>query len=109
MTNFSGKEVNIVGQAMVTLSCREHQSKVTLLIQKGTASELLLGTDVLGKLDFQVLRCNKDGKPHDLLSTVEKQEPITEVPMEEIVTYPMDQEVTVKVLRAQGFQDIIIN
>ena len=53
--NFGGDEVNVVGQATVTLCCGGHQCQITVLIQKGTPLELLLGTDVLGKLGFQVL------------------------------------------------------
>ena len=43
MRNFGGDEVNIVGQATVTLSCGEHKIQVTLLVQNGTQLELLLG------------------------------------------------------------------
>ena len=69
--NFGGEEVNIVGQATVTLSCGNHKSQITLLVQKGTELELLLGTDILGKLGFQVLQCDKDGKTCDLLSAAQ--------------------------------------
>ena len=51
--NFGGDEVNVVGQATVTLCCGEHTSQVTLLVQRGTQLELLLGTDVLGKLGYR--------------------------------------------------------
>ena len=56
--------MNVVGQANITLSCGEHKSQVTLLVQKDKQLELLLGTDVLGKLGNQVLHHGKDGKPH---------------------------------------------
>ena len=76
--NFGGNEVNIVGQATVTVSCGEHRSRTTVLIQKGTQLELLLGTDILGKLGFKVLQLSGDGTPHDLLSMeVRKQEEST--------------------------------
>ena len=52
VSNFGGDKVNVVGQATVTLCFGEHTSQVTLLVQKGTQLELLLGTDVPGKLDF---------------------------------------------------------
>ena len=55
----------------------ENTSQVTLLVQKGTQLELLLGTDVLGKLGFQVLQKCRNGKPHDLLSVEVRQEEST--------------------------------
>ena len=75
--NFGGDEVNVVGQTTVTLCCGEHTSQVTLLVQKGTQLDLLLGTDVLGKLGFQILQKCRNRKPYDLLSVGVRQEEST--------------------------------
>ena len=97
--NFGGEEVNIVGQATVTLSCGNHKSQITLPVQKGTELELLLGTDILGKLGFQVLQCDKDGKTCDLLSAAQ---PRKEESKAEVKQAPPAEDgvATVKVLKA---------
>ena len=53
--NFGGHQVNVICQTTVTLSHRGHKHKVTILVQKSAPLELLLGTDTLGKLGFQLL------------------------------------------------------
>ena len=96
--------MNVVGQATVTLCCGGHTSQVTLLVQKGTQLELLLGTDVLGKLGFQVLQKGRDGKPYDLLSVeVRQEEPTTGVSVVE-ETAP-GKVVTVKALKVTRVPD----
>ena len=61
--------------------------------------ELLLGTDVLGKLGFQVPQKGRDGKPYDLLSVeVRQEEPTTGVSVVEEMA--PGKVVTVKALKA---------
>ena len=43
--NFGGHQVNVICQTTVTLSHGKHKHQVTILVQKGTPLELLLGTD----------------------------------------------------------------
>jgi len=100
--NFGGNEVNIVGQTIVTVSCGEYRSQMTILIQKATQLELLLGTNILGKLGFQVLQLSRDGTTHNLLSTeVKMQEESTTGILAGGQEPPVtDSVVTVKVLKA---------
>ena len=90
---FDGDEVNVVGQATVTLCCEEHQCQISVN-SEGTPLELLLGTDALGNLGFQVLHHNGNGKLHNLLSMI--------VMPEESATVVLAKEeaVTIKVLKA---------
>ena len=71
--NFGGLQVNVICQTTVTLSHRKHKHQVTILVQKGTPLELLLGTDTLGKLGFQILETRADGQVTDLLPVEERQ------------------------------------
>ena len=93
MRKFSGDEVNVVGQATVTLCCGEHQCQISVN-SEGTPLELLLGTDALGKLGFQVLHHNGNGKLHNLLSMVVMPEESA------TVVSAKEEAVTIKVLKA---------
>lgn len=66
--NFSGQEVNVICQAAITLARGKFKFHTTVLVQKGTALDMLLGTDVLGQLGFKVLQVQDDGKGLELLS-----------------------------------------
>ena len=54
--NFGGQEVNVICQAAITLARGKFKCHTTVLVQKGTALDMLLGTDILGQLGFKVLQ-----------------------------------------------------
>ena len=66
--NFGEQEVNVICQVAITLACGKFKCRTTVLVQKGTALDMLLGTDVFGQLGFQVLQVQDDGKGLELLS-----------------------------------------
>ena len=66
--NFGGQEVNVICQVAIILACGKFKCRTTVLVQKGTTLEMLLGTDVFGQLGFQVLQVQDDGKGLELLS-----------------------------------------
>jgi len=53
--NFGGGEVNVICQCTVNLIWGPHNCDATVLVQKGIAQKILLGTDVLKKLGFRML------------------------------------------------------
>ena len=71
--NFGGHQVNVICQTTVTLSHKGRKHKVTILVQKNVPLELLLGTDTLGKLGFQLLETEANGEVINLLPADERQ------------------------------------
>ena len=48
--NYAGHPLNIIAQTYLQLSCGRRSIHMTVLIQKQAPNELLVGTDVLGRL-----------------------------------------------------------
>ena len=68
MRNFGGGEVNIIGQVTVSIFRGEHYCQAVMLIQKGIQLEVLLGTDLLTKLEFSLVQKEDNGDATDLLT-----------------------------------------
>ena len=64
--HFGGHEVSVICQTTVTLGCRKHKHQVTILVQKGNPLEVLLGTDLLRKLGFNISKVEEDGQVTNL-------------------------------------------
>ena len=54
--NFGGGRVNVLCQVMVDITRGPHQCRATILVQKGSKIELLLGTDLLTKSGFDLVK-----------------------------------------------------
>ena len=68
MNNYGCGEVNIIGQLPVSLKLGDKECHATILVQKGAALDLLLGTDLLTQLRFCILKApNREGQMIDLL------------------------------------------
>ena len=68
MNNYGGGEVNIIGQLPVSLKLGDKECRATILVQKGAALDLLLGTDLQTQLGFCVLKApSREGQMIDLL------------------------------------------
>ena len=65
--NFGGGTVNVLSQATVGIHQGDYQCEATVLIQKGSALEFLLGTDVLARLGFDLVQTKQDGGAISLL------------------------------------------
>ena len=64
--NFGGHEVNVICQTTVTLGCGKHKHQVNILVHKGNPLEVLLGTNPLGKLGFNISKLEEDGEVTNL-------------------------------------------
>ena len=68
VNNYGGGEVNVIGQLPVTLQVENKECQATILVQKGAAVDLLLGTDLITELGFLVLEApDQKGQRADLL------------------------------------------
>ena len=69
--NFGGGRVNVLSQVTVDINRGSYQCRATILVQKGSTIELLLGTDLLTKLGFDLVKTSQEGKLTSLLSNFE--------------------------------------
>ena len=70
--NFGGGRVNVLShQVTVDINRGSYQCRATILVQKGSTIELLLGTDLLTKLDFDLVKTSQEGEVTSLLSNFE--------------------------------------
>ena len=111
----------ICQQAAITLAYGKFKCHTTVLVQKGTALDMLLGTDFLGQLGFRVLQVQDDGKGLELLSQnkqkrevkkqlheqreeiqIQEQEKEEQIPEqeEEAQLSPEESKATVRILKA---------
>ena len=69
--NFGGGRVNVLCQVTVDITRGPYQCRATILVQKGSKIELLLGTDLLTKLGFDLVKTSQKGEVTSLLSNLE--------------------------------------
>ena len=69
--NFGGGRVNVLSQVTVDINRGSYQCRATILVQKGSTIELLLGTDLLTKLGFDLVKTSQEGEVTSLLSNFE--------------------------------------
>ena len=67
ISNFGGGKVNILSQVTVDICHGSYQCRATVLVQKGSMLELLVGTDLLAKLGFDLVQSNLSGESSSLL------------------------------------------
>ena len=65
--NFGGGRVNVICQVTVDINRGSHQCRATILVQKESTIELLLGTDLLTKLGFDLVKTSQKGEVTNLL------------------------------------------
>ena len=66
--NFGGGRVNVLCQVTVDITRGPYQCRATILVQKGSKIELLLGTDLLTKSGFDLVKTSQKGEVTSLLS-----------------------------------------
>ena len=68
VNNYSGGDVNVIGQLPVALQVENRNCLATILVQKGANVDLLLGTDLIPELGFLVLEApGQKGQSMDLI------------------------------------------
>ena len=67
ISKFGGGKVNILSQVTVDICRGSYQCRASVLVQKGSMLELLLGTDLLAKLGFDLVQSNLSGERSSLL------------------------------------------
>ena len=61
----------MLSQVTADINRDSYQCRATILIQKGSTIELLLGTDLLTKLGFDLVKTSQEGEVTSLLSNFE--------------------------------------
>ena len=69
--NFGGGRVNVLSQVTVDINRGNYKCRATILVQKGSTIELLLGTDLLTKLGFDLVKTSQEGELTSILSNFE--------------------------------------
>ena len=69
--NFGGGRVNVLSQVTVDINRGNYKCIATILVQKGSTIKLLLGTDLLTKLCFDLVKTSQEGELTSLLSNFE--------------------------------------